>query len=240
MTHAPANASGADNWFSCPAYIKENADKPRETSLPAATGTLIHSMTEMLLKGRLIDVGLREYWLGRTEVVEDFEIDVDESMVDCAEIYVDYILKRQKELNATKIIEEKLYINEISDKCYGTADCILIAEDRICVIDLKSGKWPVEAVKNKQLMIYGLGALTRYGQSNPDITVELTIVQPRVKNPIKTFEISAPNLVNWGFTDLKEAIDACFEENPRYAFGKQCKFCKAKSYCDEYKRNSGG
>jgi hypothetical protein len=153
-------------------------------------------------------------------------------------VYVDYIEKRQKELGARSVIEEKVYLDEISDKCHGTADCILLAEDRICVIDLKSGKWNVEAMKNKQLMIYGLGALTRYGGGNPDITMELTIVQPRVKNQIKTFEISAPNLVEWGFTDLKQATDACDEESPQYNFGDHCRFCNAKADCDEYKLNS--
>ena len=134
------------------------------------------------------------------------------------------------------MIEEKVYLNEISDKCYGTADCILLSENRICVIDLKSGKWAVDPVKNKQLMIYGLGALTRYGGGNPDITMELTIVQPKVSNPIKTFEISAPNLVHWGFNDLKPAVDACFEENPQFVAGDHCRFCAFKPNCDTYKR----
>jgi|TARA_R100000406_G_scaffold1608_2_gene1554 hypothetical protein len=238
MAHAIFSPSSADRWFKCPASAYLNYQAEYTVGLPAATGTLIHSMTEMLLKDRLRDMTLRDYWLGRKEVVEDFEIEVDEDMVACAEVYVDYIEKRQKELGARSVIEEKVYLDEISDKCHGTADCILLAEDRICVIDLKSGKWNVEAMKNKQLMIYGLGALTRYGGGNPDITMELTIVQPRVKNQIKTFEISAPNLVEWGFTDLKQATDACDEESPQYNFGDHCRFCNAKADCDEYKLNS--
>ena len=239
MAHALASPSAAERWFKCAGSVLANADMPYETSLAAANGTLIHHMTEMLLKDRLRDMTLRDYWLDRKEVIEDFEIEIDEEMINCAEVYVDYILKREEELGARRVIEEKVYLNEISDKCYGTADCILLAENRICVIDLKSGKWAVDPVKNKQLMIYGLGALTRYGGGNPDITMELTIVQPRVKNQIKTFEISAPNLVEWGFTDLKQATDACDEESPQYNFGDHCRFCNAKADCDEYKRNSG-
>ena len=118
---------------------------------------------------------------------------------------------KTKELDGKLLTEEQVSIDEITDSCWGTADAIILAQDKICVIDLKSGKWAVDPVKNKQLMIYGLGALTRYGGGNPDITMELTIVQPKVSNPIKTFEISAPNLVHWGFNDLKPAVDACFE-----------------------------
>jgi len=237
MAHALASPSSADRWFNCPGSVLANADMPYETNLAAANGTLIHHMTEMLLKDRLRDMTLRDYWLDRKEVIEDFEIEIDEEMINCAEVYVDYILKREEELGARKVIEEKVYLNEISDKCYGTADCILLAENRICVIDLKSGKMIVDPVKNKQLMIYGLGALTRYGGDNENITVELTIVQPKDKrNPIKTHTISAPNLVHWGFNDLKPAIDACFEENPQFVAGDHCRFCAFKPNCDAYKK----
>jgi len=237
MAHALASPSSADRWFNCPGSVLANADMPYETSLAAANGTLIHHMTEMLLKDRLRDMTLRDYWLNRKEVIEEFEIEIDEEMINCAEVYVDYILKREEELGARKVIEEKVYLNEISDKCYGTADCILLAENRICVIDLKSGRMIVDPVKNKQLMIYGLGALTRYGGDNEHITVELTIVQPKDKrNPVKTHTISAPNLVHWGFNDLKPAIEACFEENPQFVAGDHCRFCAFKPNCDAYKK----
>ena len=240
MAHAIFSPSSADRWFKCPASAYLNYQAEYTVGLPAATGTLIHSMTEMLLKNRLRDMTLRDYWLGRKEVIEDFEIEVDEEMVSCAEVYVDYIQKREKELGARRVIEEKVYLDEYSDKLFGTADCILLAENRICVIDLKSGKWVVDPFKNKQLMIYALGALIRYGGSNADITMELTIVQPKdKKSPIKTHEISAPNLLHWGDTDLTKAVIACDEKSPQYNFGDHCRFCNAKANCDEYKQKSG-
>ena len=239
MTHAIFSPSSSDRWFECPASAYLNYSAEYTVNIAAATGTLIHEMCEMLLKGRLKDITLEEYWLGKVVDIEDFQIEVTEDMVKCAETYVEYIFKRKEELNATMVIEEKVYMDEISDKCFGTADCILIGEDRICVIDLKSGKWPVEAVKNKQLMIYGVGAFIRYGNENPDITMELTIVQPRIKNAIKTFEITTPNLLSWATQDLKQATDACDEENPQRVAGDHCRFCAAKTDCDEYKSKLG-
>ena len=111
MAHAIFSPSSADRWFKCPASAYLNYQAEYTVGLPAATGTLIHSMTEMLLKDRLRDMTLRDYWLGRKEVVEDFEIEVDEDMVACAEVYVDYIQKRQKELGARSVIEEKVYLD---------------------------------------------------------------------------------------------------------------------------------
>lgn len=240
MAHALYSPSAAERWFGCPASAKMNAQAEFTSSLPAATGTLIHHMTEMLLKDRLRDMTLRDYWLGRKEIIEDFEIEIDEDMVECAEVYVDYILKRQEELNARRLIEEKIYLSAYSDKLYGTADCILLSENRICLIDLKSGKMIVDPFKNKQLMIYALGALDRYGGGNENIIVELTIVQPKDKrNPVKTHTISAPNLAHWGDTDLSNALAACDEENPRFVYDKNhCRFCNYRTNCDEFKKNT--
>lgn len=240
MAHAIFSPSSSDRWFKCPASAYLNYSAEYKVGIPAATGTLIHEMCEMLLKGRLKDMTLRNYWLGKVQVVEDFEIEVDEDMIACAETYVEYIHKRKEELNAKMLIEEKVFMDEISTKCFGTADTILIGEDRIAVIDLKSGKWGVDVERNKQLMIYGLGALARYGDENT--TMELTIVQPRgwhKDGPIRTYEISATNLVDWGYNDLKQATDACDEENPRYVAGDHCRFCNAKADCDTYKNTLG-
>ena len=33
-------------------------------------------------------MSLEEYWLGKVQMVEDFEIEVDQDMIDCANVYV--------------------------------------------------------------------------------------------------------------------------------------------------------
>ena len=77
-------------------------------------------------------MSLEEYWLGKVVDIEDFQIEVTEDMVKCAETYVEYIYKRKEELNATMVIEEKVYMDEISDKCFGTADCKARASSCSC------------------------------------------------------------------------------------------------------------
>ena len=161
MAHAKLSPSGSKIWMACPGMPNLAMEVPYSTSLPAATGTLVHSMTEMLLKDRLENVTLQDYWLGRKENVEDFEIEVDEDMIKCAEVYVDYVNKRKEELNAKMLIEERVSMEEISEHIWGTADAILIGEKELEIIDLKSGKFPVDVENNTQLLIYALGALSR-------------------------------------------------------------------------------
>ena len=176
-------------------------------------------MTEQLLKGFLVDVTLEDYWLGKKEYVEDFEIEVDQDMIDCAKIYVDYVQERAKRLNGKLLVEQKVRCQEISEDLYGYADALIITPHKMCVIDLKTGKYPVSPEHNKQAMIYAIGALSRYG--NEDTEVEITIVQPRATwggGPIKTWTTTAEFLVDWAYDFLKPRVDACLEENPVFVY----------------------
>jgi hypothetical protein len=155
-----------------------SADVPYTVSQAAAEGTLLHQISEMQLKDRMENAMLETYWLDRTEVIEDFEIEINQDMIDCAKAYVDYVNETTERLDGKLLIEEKVSLEEISDKCWGTADAIVLGDNKIAVIDFKSGKWPVTAEHNKQLSIYGLGALARYGDE------ETTLAQ-FVRGPCK-------------------------------------------------------
>lgn len=239
MKHALLSPSSADKWTNCPGMPKLAAKVNYQVGVPAAVGTLIHSMTEQLLKGFLVDVSLEDYWLGKKELVEDFEIEVDQDMIDCAKVYVDYVQNRTKEIDGRLLVEQKVRLEEISDNLYGYADALIVTPKRMCVIDLKTGKFPVSPDNNKQAMIYALGALSRYGSE--DTEVEITIVQPRATwggGPIKTWHTTAEFLVDWAYDFLQPAVAACEEENPKYVFGDHCRWCNARSICDLYKLNN--
>jgi hypothetical protein len=245
MKHAKLSPSAAEKWTNCPGMPTLAAKVDYQVGLPAAVGTLIHNMTEQLLKGFLVDVTLEDYWLGKKEYVEDFEIEVDQDMIDCANVYVNYIQERARVLGGKLLIEERVFMDEISPDIWGTADAIIIGEKALEIVDLKSGKWAVDAHDNGQLKIYALGALSRYSSryKDEDIEVIMTIVQPRGWHKdgiIRSSSTTATNLVNWGFEVLKPAAEACFEENPQFNPSKEtCKFCNAKDHCDAYKNTLG-
>jgi hypothetical protein len=213
-------------------------DVKYEVSEAAAIGTLVHQIAEMYLKNLMDGCSLEDYWLDKEEVVESFKIKIDQNLIDCAK---DFIQSRQKDLKGKLLVEEKLYLDEISDNCYGTADAVIIGKNRLVVCDFKTGKFPVEVKKNKQLMIYGLGALARYG--NESTTLELTIVQPRSfhpDGPIRSWDISATDLVSWGYESLQKATEACEEKKPDLNVGDHCRFCNARSICPKLNKLTGG
>ena len=236
MKHAFCSPSASNIWLNCAASPKNSQGVENKVGIAAATGTLIHQMAEMKQKGNMENTNLTEFWLGKEENVEDFQIIVDNEMIDCAEVYIDYVNKRHQELGGSLLIEEQFTLNEISDACWGTADAVILGKDRIAVIDLKTGKWNVERNKNTQLMIYALGVLSRYGDENT--LLELTIVQPRSAkkgSPIKTWETSAEYLVDWAYRTLKPACEATLSETPEEILGDHCKFCNGKVNCVAYK-----
>jgi len=144
MAHALLSPSAAKIWMSCPGMPKLAQNVEYKVGVPAATGTLIHEMVETLLKGRLQNLTLEEYYLGSTHHVEDFDITVDQDMVDCAKVYVEYIDKRMHDLDiARPLIEEKVRMPEIHNELWGTADAILLSKNHLEIVDLKSGKWAV-------------------------------------------------------------------------------------------------
>ena len=109
--HSKYSPSSAERWFACPGSIKLSEGIEREpVGRPALVGTFIHNMAEMLMKGHLEGVTLEDYWLGKSETVEDVEIYADQDMIDCAKFYVDYIESRAKELNTKPLIEEQVSI----------------------------------------------------------------------------------------------------------------------------------
>ena len=241
MAHATLAPSSISRVIRCPGSAIPNAEAPNTSSFPAARGTAIHEMCEQLLKDRLDGITLSDYWLGRTVELEGFAIEIGQEEIDIAETYVNYIRQRTEELNGKLLIEEKVYLNEISDDCWGTADAVILGEgNRMVIADLKSGNFPVDVNFNEQLMTYSLGALARFGNENT--VIEMTIIQPSKKSfhkdgPIRTWDIQAVDLVDWGFGILKPACEEALGEDPTYNAGDWCRFCAYKPDCVTFQNN---
>jgi len=244
LAHATLAPSSISRVIRCPGSAIPNAQAPSSSSFPAARGTAIHEMCEQLLKDRLDGVTLSDYWLGKTVELEGFAIEIGLEEIIIAETYVNYIRQRTEELNGKLLIEERVYLNEISDDCWGTADAVILGEgNRMVVADLKSGNFPVDVNFNEQLMTYSLGALARWGDENT--VVEMTIIQPSKKSfhrdgPIRSFDIQAVDLVDWGFNILKPACEEAMDKDPSYNAGDWCRFCAYKPDCLTFQKHQEG
>ena len=97
----------------------------------------------------------------------------------------------------------------------------------------------MDAERNPQMMLYGLGALELFGAIYDIDTVRMTIYQPRLES-VSTWEISVPELMEWVETELKPKAQLAINGKGEFKSGSWCRFCKAKDTCraraEEYLR----
>ena len=241
--HALLAASAANRWLNCtPSAKLEDAEGPRESSIYAEEGTLAHELGELYIRHDVLETVDDQVFSDRFDEIMNNQL-FSEEMLDVVPIYVDYCTEQ---FNAAKAndaqsimdVEQKLDLTEYVPESFGTADCVVIGGNLIEVIDYKHGKGvPVYAEWNKQLMLYGLGALHKYDMLFDIEEVRLTIVQPRINN-ISSWQISVKELIDWAETELAPAAKLAFAGDGELKAGEWCKFCAVKNRCKAlYQKN---
>jgi hypothetical protein len=241
--HATWSASASDRLWACPGSLALTAGLPDKESEAAAWGTACHQLAEKCLRRPTMDA---IDYLGTTEKTKKHSFVVDEEMAECAQTYVTYVLGREAKGPNKLLIEQKFSLAKINPPfdAGGTGDAVILDRTNklIEIVDLKGGRGVVvEAVGNKQLRTYALGAVL----ANPGDwrTVRVTIVQPRAPHPdgrIRSEEFDVIDLFDWT-VDLQYAMAVAalalssrgqwgWEETNLKA-GDHCLFCKAKATC---------
>ena len=129
-------------------------------------------------------------------------------------------------------MEQKVDFSQYVPGGFGTADCILISNDTLHIIDFKYGKGvPVSVENNAQLLLYALGAYLAYEMIFPIEHIKMSIVQPRLTG-IDTWECSLDYLLTFAKKAQEKAVMALNGEGD-FNNGEHCKFCKAKAICKE-------
>ena len=187
-THAVLSASSSNRWLNCtPSARLEQEFENCETEA-AAEGTAAHALCEHKLKRALKKRSKRP--------VSKFDSDEMEGYTDD---YVEFVLEVLSEAkqyckDPTVFIEQRLDFSRYVPDGYGTADCIILSDDHLYVVDFKYGQGVlVSADKNPQMMLYALGALELFGNLYDITTVKTSIFQPRREN-VSTYEISVDEL----------------------------------------------
>lgn len=235
-SHALLSASGAERWLNCtPSAKLEEEFGEKSDSSYAAEGTVAHELAELYLRkdtfGKLTDAQFDN----ELEKIMSNEL-FNPEMLDMVPMYTDYCetqYKAAKEYDPAALIEieKKLDLTEFIPSGFGTADCVVLDKSVLEVIDLKYGKGvPVYADWNKQLMLYGLGALLAFDTLYDIEQVRLTIVQPRLNN-ISSFLISVDELRNWGENTVKPLANKANVGEGELAAGDWCRWCAVKNRC---------
>lgn len=234
--HALLSASGAGRWLNCtPSAKLEDEYGEKKSSVYAAEGTLAHELSELYLrKDTLNTISEQDFDIHLEEIMASSLF--SEEMLEVVPIYTDYCsgqLAEAKTVNPLAVmeIEQKLDLTEYVPESFGTADCTIINDNIMEIIDLKYGKGiPVYAEWNKQLMLYALGALRKYDVMYDITEVRMTIVQPRIDN-ISSWQISVEELRKWAEEELKPKAQLAFNGEGELNAGDWCRFCAVRNQC---------
>ena len=233
MAHALLGPSSAARWIACPPSVKLCEQFEDIESEYAKEGSLAHEIAELKVR-KLIDPGLTSRkFTAVMKKLKEKEL-YQEEMQGYTDEYVEFIQEQMYSYPTTPhiAVEQKVDFSEYVPDGFGTADCILIANDTLHIIDFKYGKGvPVSVENNKQLLLYALGAYLAYEMIFPIAHIKMSIVQPRLAN-IDTWECSLDYLLEFAKIAQEKATMALKGEGD-FNCGEHCKFCKAKAICKE-------
>lgn len=233
--HAKLAPSAAVRWLTCTAAPALEAGYPSETSTYAEEGTLAHSFAEAAAKYSTAQIKESTYKSKLAKLKKE-KLFAPEMIVHAEEYSVEVASLLAKAMYKTPDafcdVEVKRDLTEWIPDGFGTADCVIIADDTITVIDYKYGKGvAVEARKNPQMMIYALGALAKYSALYDIELVNMEIIQPRLGG-MNGWTITAAELTAWAENTLKPAAEEAASGTGKFCPSEQaCRFCKARGEC---------
>lgn len=225
--HVLLSASASHRWLNCTPSVRLSEGIPDKGSEYAQAGTDAHSLCEFKLRKLL---GMPA--IDPTEHLSWYNGEMEE----CAENYASYVLElleKAKETCADPVVlvEQRVDFSRFVENGFGTADCIIIADGTMNVVDYKHGKGvEVSAENNPQMMLYALGALEIFDGIYDIEEVRMAIFQPRIGN-ISASSIAKNALLEWANGELTEKAALAYEGGGEFACGDWCRFCKAKAIC---------
>ncbi len=188
--------SGASRWSTCPgsAALIQCLNLPEQPAQRhAAEGTVAHHVAELTAAKALNLTGYAPPPSRGDVITEDgFDIEVDEEMLDGATRWAEALTACLAQHHGSPdealiVLEQQLRIPLPGcDGTSGTSDAVVITRDAsgddvLWVLDYKYGRKAVPA-SSRQLTLYAIGGIDRYGDLADIRTVQQVIVQPRVSD----------------------------------------------------------
>ena len=223
--HSELGPSSSSRWIHCTPSAKLCRGMPNPSTSFAEEGTQAHELCEYLLK--------KEMGMDMEDPRPSLSY-YNQEMEDCCQGYRDYVMELYGEAKSPiMMVEQEIHYDRFVKDGFGTADCILISDGTLNVVDFKYGLGvEVKAEGNSQMRIYALGALEIFDALYDIDRVRMTIYQPR-KNNISFDEISRDELYEWAEEVLKPAAEEADRGDGEFHAGDWCRFCKARHICRE-------
>lgn len=260
--HAKLSPSASARWLECPGSIILEKQLQDQNKIPsertankyAAEGTVVHKILEICANDYIDtgDFGSPERFLNEVLEADGFKFLVNQEMVDCVNIAINYISTRIEDLELDDYrveLKSETWLDLTSLKVKGldggTGDISILAYDldnnldSLEIFDYKNGSGVyVEAENNTQLLCYGLGAIIKFAGNEIPRSVTMTICQPRIPGIsedqyIRPWEVTGDFVLNWTRKTLVPNAKKTYLANaPFKATEKGCRWCPCSANCE--------
>jgi hypothetical protein len=270
--HARHSPSGMAREMTCPGSLKMQEGRPDEHNKNSDMGTACHAVAATCLTegGKPSEFIEREIFVHDVfdSTEEPRSVTFTDELADLCTVYVENIramsagriLFVEQKVEFTDFVrdselEELVEEEHTLEAQFGTADAVILAqlEDatfELQVHDAKFGFRWVDVERNKQLLTYALACLRRF-ELLYDIThVRIFIHQPRIYSEPTEWACTVEELLAFGETELKPAIQKAEEANRMHVVlpiaewqslylnptpnENDCAYCKAMAVCPAY------
>lgn len=225
MKHARIGPSSLARVIRCPGSVRESEGLPRQTSIYAAEGTVLHEIAAQCL-----EFGFEpDDYVGMTMSADGFEFEITDELVLCMYRGMDWL----REQPGRFYVEKQVSLEKWMPDQFGTCDVGIWNPDEkvVTIFDWKFGAGvPVQPFENEQACAYALGFVATYLEPEglrPD-TVRIVIEQPRCSgggNYAEPWIISYDRLLEFGGVMRWAFAQANDPAAPIVPGEKQCKFC---------------
>lgn len=208
--HAVFAPSSSATWLEC-SFSAMNAvpdpPKPAKTQAAADEGTRVHSLLENAIS--------------HMEMPEE-----GDSAAEAIALGMDFIRQLEPGRQFTEIEVH------LAQNCWGTSDLFNDASRIVTVLDLKNGKWDVDAYHNKQMLTYGAALLERSDAE----WWRFVIFQPNglEEHPFKQWVAHRSEVEAHKVRVLRAIADRSAPKP-----GPHCRWCKAFQTCPAMSTDAG-
>lgn len=234
--HATLSASSSYRWINCPPSARLAMQFPPVTSDYAEAGRLAHEIAEYKARSYFLEpVAKRSYSARLAKFKKDPHY--DPGMDSATDDYLDFLKMITLSFKTMPFIalESRVEYSNVAPDGFGTADCLIIGEDQMHVVDYKNGAGiPVEAEHNTQMQLYALGALQTYSAffGSGIQQIHLHIVQPHAGG-VKSWSLPLDDLIIWADQIARPAALLAIRGEGEFNPGPWCDktFCPARALC---------
>lgn len=233
MGHAILSPSASGRWLQCPASVRMTRDLPTQVdSIYAREGTQFHTLCEITVRYRLLGGSREQYEADFLEWALETEDEWQEDQLRYVEEWVSFVDELlDEEPDADVYLEVRVDTSVPGSD--GTADLVIVYNDRVRVVDIKYGKGlKVSALGNSQARLYGAGALYTLIEDPLKIReITNTIWQPRMNN-LSEETLTRSELLKWLDEEVRPTAKLALTEDAPFGPSEDaCRYCPIAGEC---------